>query len=203
MNNTKRGAGMYRTQDGKEIFVIDGHVHNWDGSKTNQKNVHGAQFIECFYDYHTSLSPKDLVWPREKFEKYGAEQMHHDLFVDGYDDMAILQSTYLSDFYVDGFNTTERNAEAKQAHPDRYIVNGAWDPRDGEAGLDALEALHEKHRLQGVKLYTAEWRGSSRGWKLSDPWAYRYLERCEQLGIRNIHVHKGPTILPLDRDAFD
>ena len=23
------------------------------------------------------------------------------------------------------------------------------------------------------------------------------------LGIRNIHVHKGPTILPLDRDAFD
>ena len=25
----------------------------------------------------------------------------------------------------------------------------------------------------------------------------------EKLGIKNIHVHKGPTIIPLDRDAFD
>ncbi len=32
---------------------------------------------------------------------------------------------------------------------------------------------------------------------------YRYLETAEKLGIKNIHVHKGPTILPLNRDAFD
>ena len=31
----------------------------------------------------------------------------------------------------------------------------------------------------------------------------RYLERCAELGIENIHVHKGPTIWPLNRDAFD
>jgi len=54
-----------------------------------------------------------------------------------------------------------------------------------------------------VKLYTAEWHGDSRGYKLSDPWTYRYLEVCRELGITNIHVHKGPTIRPLDRDAFD
>ena len=57
--------------------------------------------------------------------------------------------------------------------------------------------------LQGVKLYTAEWYGDSRGWKLDDPWSRRYLEECLELGIKNIHVHKGPTIWPLDRDAFD
>jgi predicted TIM-barrel fold metal-dependent hydrolase len=54
-----------------------------------------------------------------------------------------------------------------------------------------------------VKLYTADWHGESRGWKLTDPMAYRYLEVCRELGITNIHVHKGPTIRPLDRDAFD
>ena len=43
----------------------------------------------------------------------------------------------------------------------------------------------------------------SRGWKLSDPGAYRYLEACGELGVKNIHVHKGPTIWPLDKDAFD
>lgn len=57
--------------------------------------------------------------------------------------------------------------------------------------------------LKGVKLYTAEWHGESRGYKLDDPWSRRYLEECIKLGIKNITVHKGPTIRPLDRDAFD
>ena len=30
-----------------------------------------------------------------------------------------------------------------------------------------------------------------------------FLDKCVELGIKNIHVHKGPTIWPLDKDAFD
>jgi predicted TIM-barrel fold metal-dependent hydrolase len=194
---------MYKTKSGEEIFIVDGHVHLWDGSKANQRNVHGAQFIDCFYAYHANLSPKDYLWDREKFYKYGPDTMYRDLFVDGYDDMAIFQPTYLKDFYVDGFNTTEQNAYLKVKYPDRFILNGAFDPRNGERGLEDLEKLHATHKLKGVKLYTAEWNGESKGYKLSDPWSYRYLERAEKLGIKNIHVHKGPTILPLNRDAFD
>jgi predicted TIM-barrel fold metal-dependent hydrolase len=194
---------MYRTKDGEEIFVIDGHVHLWDGSKANQKNVHGAQFIDCFYAYHTGLSPKEEVWPKEKFDKYGADTMYDDLFVRGYDDMAIFQPTYLTDFYVNGFNTLEQNSTLKQRYPDRFILNGAFDPRDGEEGLERLEQQAATYKLQGVKLYTAEWKGESKGYKLTDKMAQVYLERAEKLGIRNIHVHKGPTILPLNRDAFD
>jgi predicted TIM-barrel fold metal-dependent hydrolase len=194
---------MFRTKEGEEIFIIDGHTHNWDGSPANQKNVHGAQFIDCFYAYHTALSPKEQVWPKEKFDKYGHEQMYRDLFVDGPDDMAILQPTHLTDFYKNGFNTVEQNAAIKAQHPDRFILNGSFDPRDGEGGLDAMEAMVAKHHMKGVKLYTAEWKGESRGYKLSDPWAYKYLQKAESLGIKNIHVHKGPTITPLDRDAFD
>ena len=54
-----------------------------------------------------------------------------------------------------------------------------------------------------MKLYTAEWREDSRGWKLTDPEAVPFLDKCVELGIKNIHVHKGPTIWPLDKDAFD
>ena len=193
---------MFKTKTGEEIFILDDHVHYWDGSPENQRNVHGAQFIDCFYGYHTALSPKEWLWEKGKFDKYSPENMYDDLFVQGYDDMAILQPTYLKDFYKEGFNTTERNAVVKQQHPDRYILNGAWDPRDGEAGLDYLEELVEKYQIKGVKLYTAEWHGESRGWKLSDPWAERYLQKCVDLGIRNLHIHKGPTIIPLDKDAF-
>ena len=45
-------------------------------------------------------------------------------------------------------------------------------------------------------------RDGSRGWKLTDPEAYRFLEKCQELGIKNIHAHKGPTIWPLNKDAF-
>jgi predicted TIM-barrel fold metal-dependent hydrolase len=194
---------MYKTKDGDEIFIIDGHVHFWDASRENQLNIHGEQFISCFYGYHTALSPKEELWDREKFYKYSAETMYNDLFVDGPDDMAICQSTVLSDFYKTGFNPPERNASMKLKYPDRFIVNGAFDPRDGERGLDDMAEQVEKYGLKGVKLYTAEWRGESRGYKLYDPWAERYLAHAEKLGVKNIHVHKGPTILPLDRDAFD
>src|SRR2546425_5054003 len=106
---------------------------------------------------------------------------------------SIFQPTYLKDFYKNGFNTTEQNSWLKVRYPDRWILNGSWDPRDGEAGLEYLESLVHRFGIRGVKLYTAEWKGNSRGWKLTDPWAMRYLEKCQQLGVKNIHVHKGPT----------
>jgi hypothetical protein len=77
---------MYRTASGEEIFVIDGHTHFWDGSPANQKNIHGKQFIECFYAYHSNLSPPSEKWTLDKFSKYDAKTMHDDLFVHGYDD---------------------------------------------------------------------------------------------------------------------
>jgi len=194
---------MYRTANGDEVFVIDGHVHLWDACPSNQLNQHGAEFINCFYDYHKGLSPEEYLWTAEKFQKYSPELMYEDLFVTGYADLAICQPTYLTDFYREGFNTTEQNALMKELYPDRFILNGAFDPRDGEAGLEYLHSLAEKYAIKGVKLYTAEWRGESKGYKLSEPRAQRYLEKCQQLGIKNIHVHKGPTILPLNLDAFD
>ncbi len=42
---------VHHTKEGKEIFVVDGHIHFWDGSPENQRNIHGKQFIECFYAY--------------------------------------------------------------------------------------------------------------------------------------------------------
>ena len=193
---------MYK-KDGESYYIVDSHIHFWDGGPDNQRNRYGKGFTDCFYDYQVNLSPPENKWTLEKFGSYTEEDLMKDIFEEGHVDRAIFQPTYLKDFYINGFNTTERNGALAEKHPDKLITNGAWDPRDGEAGLDALEALHERWNLKGVKLYTAEWKGDSKGYKLSDPWSYRYLEKCEELGIKNIHVHKGPTIYPLNRDAFD
>jgi uncharacterized protein len=190
-------------KDGEKYFVVDGHVHYWDASPENWKNKYGEGFINCFYDYHKNLSPEEYVWPIEKYRKYTEEDLMHDLFEIGYVDVAIFLPTYLTDFYVNGFNTTERNAILKEKYPDKFILNSYFDPRDEEQGLEDFERKHEKYNFKGVKLYTAEWRGESKGWKLDDPWASRYFEKCQELGVTNIHVHKGPTIWPLNKDAFD
>ncbi len=193
---------MYE-HDGEEFFVIDGHVHCWDASEENVIHEGGEEFIKCFYDYHTGFTPEEHQWSFEEYRHYGPERMVRDLFVDGPVDMAIFQSTYLTDFYEEGFNTAEQNAVLADEYPERFIVNGTFDPRDGEEGMQYLEELHDRFDLQGVKVYTAEWRGESKGWRLDDPETFEFLEKCEELGIENVHPHKGPTIRPLNRDAFD
>ncbi|MCW2619650.1 MAG: amidohydrolase, partial [Modestobacter sp.] len=42
---------MY-TKDGEKYFIVDAHIALWDARPENQLNVHGKQFIDCFYDYH-------------------------------------------------------------------------------------------------------------------------------------------------------
>jgi predicted TIM-barrel fold metal-dependent hydrolase len=193
---------MYE-KDGEKYFVVDGHVHFWDASPENWRNEYGEGFIKCFYDYHRNLSPEEYVWPFDKYCKYTEEDLMKDLFEDGYVDVAIFLPTYLTDFYKSGFNTTEQDAVIKEKYPDKFILNTSFDPRDGQRGLELFEEKVRKYNAKGVKLYTAEWRGESKGWKLSDDWALTYLDKCRELGVTNVHVHKGPTIWPLDRDAFD
>ena len=78
---------MFTTKSGEKIFVIDGHTHLWDGSPANQRNIHGKQFIDCFYDYH-HLGPDSYIWPKEKFERYTEEDYVKDVFEEGYADVA-------------------------------------------------------------------------------------------------------------------
>lgn len=193
---------MY-SKDGNSYFIVDAHVAMWDARPENQRNIHGKQFIDCFYDYHRNLSPESEVWKYEDYLYQGSDRLMKDLFTDGYVDHAIFQPAALSEFYYKGFGQTEEASELAAKHPDKLTYNHNWDPRNGEVGMDQLRVDAERFGLKGVKLYTAEWHGDSRGWRLDDPWAYRYFELCRELGIRNIHIHKGPTIRPLDRDAFD
>ncbi|MDP9407179.1 MAG: amidohydrolase [Actinomycetota bacterium] len=193
---------MY-TKDGESYFIVDAHVALWDARPENQKNIHGKQFIDCFYDYHRNLSPESEAWSYEEYLYQGGERFMKDLFTDGYVDHAVFQPAYLGEFYHRGFGQTEEAWALTQANPGKLTYNHFYDPRYEEKGLEQLRRDAERFNLKGVKLYTAEWHGDSRGYKLTDPWSRRYLEAAQELGIKNIHVHKGPTIRPLDRDAFD
>ena len=195
---------MY-TKDGESYWVVDGHTHLWDASPANWvegQEEYAKGWIECFHAYQ-SLGPADTHWTLEHFEKYSEDDFMKDVFQDGYVDVAIFQPTYLKEWYKTGFNTTETDGDFGLKHPGKFLINTRWDPREGDAGLKQLAEDVSKYGCKGCKLYTAEWRQGSRGWTLKDPEAWRFLEKCEELGVKNIHVHKGPTIWPLDKDAFD
>ena len=129
--------------------------------------------------------------------------MYNDLFVRRLRRYGDSAADLSRDFYKEGFNTTERNYAMKKSHPDRFILNGAFDPRDGTKGLEHLHERWKSIKIKGAKLYTAEWKGDSKGYKLTDKDSYKFLEAAQKLGVKNIHVHKGPTIIPLNKDAFD
>jgi predicted TIM-barrel fold metal-dependent hydrolase len=195
---------MYQ-KDGQSYFVVDSHLHFWDASPANWvkgQEQYAKGWIECFHAYQ-GLGPPETHWTIEHFQKYSEEDFDKDVFQEGHVDVGIFQPTYLKEWYTDGFNTIDQDAPMLERFPGRLILNGRWDPRDGDEGLKQLEEDHRRYGIQGVKLYTAEWRDGSRGWTLKDPEAVPFLEKCQELGIKNIHVHKGPTIWPLDKDAFD
>jgi predicted TIM-barrel fold metal-dependent hydrolase len=195
---------MYE-KDGEQYFILDSHNHFWDASPENWvegQEKYAKGWIECFHAYQ-SLGPPETHWSIEHFQKYSEKDFETDVFVNGHVDYAIFQSTYLRQWYKNGFNDIEQNAAMAARFPGKLRVNGRWDPREGEEGLRQLREDHARFGLKGVKLYTAEWLGSSRGFTLKDPECVPFFELMIELGIKNVHVHKGPTIWPLDKDAFD
>ena len=97
---------MYRKDD-TSYFIVDAHIALWDARPENQRNVHGKQFIDCFYDYHRNLSPESEVWSYEEYLYQGGERLMKDLFDDGYVDHAIFQPAHLGEFYYKGFGQTD------------------------------------------------------------------------------------------------
>ena len=190
--------------NGQKYFVVDEHQHFWDASPENWikgQEQYAKGWIECFHAY-MGLAPPETHWPLEKFQKYSIEQYEHDVFEEAGVDVGICQSTFLRAWYKDGFNTFDRNMQLAERFPGKVIVNGRFDPREGEASMRELEEQHKRAPLKGVKVYTAEWYNGSRGWSLKDPEAMRCLEKVQEMGIKNVHAHKGPTIWPMNKDAF-
>ncbi len=195
---------MY-TKDGENYFIVDSHIHNWDASPANWvpgQEEHAKGWIDCFHAYQF-LGPPETHWEDAKFYKYTEDDLMKDVFEDSHVDVGIFQPTNLKEWYVNGFNSPEQNNSFAEKHPDKCINNTRMDPREGDAGIRKLEEDVKKYGCKGVKVYTAEWKGNSRGWSLKDPEAWRFLEKVEELGIKNVHIHKGPTIWPLDKDGFD
>jgi predicted TIM-barrel fold metal-dependent hydrolase len=62
------------------------------------------------------------------------------------------------EFHNNGFNSHIQNNVVKAKYPERFLLCGSFDPRDEEAGIEAFHRMVAGYPIQGLKLYTAEWR---------------------------------------------
>ena len=93
-----------------------------------------------------------------------------DVFEDGYVDVAIFQPTDLTEWYKEGFNTTERDAILFEKYPGKFILNTRWDPRDGEDGLkDACGTTSSGGAARASSSTPPSGGRAPAGWKLKRP----------------------------------
>ncbi len=188
------------------MFVFDAHTGFWDASPENTKNKYGEAFVETFYAFQTGFNPTgEPQWTMDyekEFRKVDPDWYLDHMFVTGDSDMAILSTQVLMDFYHTGFTHPDRNAEMVKRAPQRLIGLGAVDPRTPGA-VEEIERQVTDLGMRGFKWYTAEWRGESRGWSANDPAVFPLYEKCIELGITNMHFHKGPAVEPLALEKFD
>ena len=124
---------MYRTADAS-YFIVDAHIALWDARPENIRNVHGKQFIDCFYDYHRNLSPESEQWTYEEYLYQGGERLMNDVFRDGYVDHAIFQPAYLGEFYHNGFGQTEEAVGAGEGAPGQADLQPPLRPPQRRSG---------------------------------------------------------------------
>lgn len=80
--------------------------------------------------------------------------------------------------------------EVNEQYPGRVLTLGTVEP-NREGHLDRLEHYVKDLKMTGLKLYP--WDATSRGgwWVDDESLAYPLWQKCLQLGIDKIHIHKG------------
>ena len=110
---------MYE-KDGEQYFVFDSHLHFWDASPANWvkgQEQYAKGWIECFHAYMGLGARRDALDARALPEVLGRTTSSKDVFENGHVDQAVFQSTYLKDWYTDGFNDIEHNAALLDRFP--------------------------------------------------------------------------------------
>jgi uncharacterized protein len=86
--------------------------------------------------------------------------------------------------------------DVRDRHPGRMFMYGAVSPLDGAKALEDLERQVEEWQITGVKLYPLDFvDGKLRPWHMSEEKVlYPILERCRDLGLKVVAVHKAAPV---------
>ena len=126
------------------------------------------------------------------------------MFLESDTDLVCVHSTPIYDAYHDGLVSIEKGADLKRRYPDRTVWYATADVLQGERALKSLEYQVTELGAVGIKLYPAQYyRGRTRYWRMDDyTVAFPVFELAQELGVKNVAVHKAQPIGPVATDAL-
>jgi predicted TIM-barrel fold metal-dependent hydrolase len=184
-------------------FVIDAVTHAFDARDSNNKaGDYARRAIESFFAFQWALLPDPYRLERDRyFDAMTPEALASALFLESDTDVAVYHTIPAWGIFED-LSPIEVGMAIRARHPGRMLLYGAVSPLEGAKALDDLERQVEEWGIVGLKLYPIEMiDGRLRPMLMSDEQvAYPIFERCRELGVRTIAVHKA---IPLDTAPLD
>lgn len=188
--------------------VVDSVVHPYNLAPDNQ-NPAAAKQLEAVYAAHllaTGEEHKDHQLTRaEFFSDFPFEAIADSLFVESPVDLAVIHALPNLGFANGYVTDPERAAAFRDRHPGRFLLYATVDTPVTDAAITQLEWQVREFGVDGLKLYPAFfYDGRGEGWRMDDAgFATPLLEAAQDLGIRQVAVHKALWLPPAPRSAFD
>jgi predicted TIM-barrel fold metal-dependent hydrolase len=187
--------------DEEQYFVIDCETHLIDDvSDLRQKGNDVDTWFNFEENFNRYIKSRDgQLLPLVDMSEYTLEELVQTLFVSSETEMAFIMSQDFSKIFSRMHFDPEHAADAHRKYPDRIIPCGQLPVLEGEKGLEYVE--HQVKNL-GIKAWgevcqAVDPHSSVSGWRCDDEkLAYPFWEKCVELGVRTIILHKGVLLPP-------
>jgi predicted TIM-barrel fold metal-dependent hydrolase len=188
-------------------LVIDATTHPYNLGAENRTTLH-AQWSRRrgVYRQHEMLSPDDdyRLTIDEMFTDFDHEGFAEALFQESAVDFAIIHSLPRIFFNKRDIVEAERAAALRDNYPQRFLMYANVTPFETDAALKRLEYQVKELGARGLKLYPTAPHGSKLiGWRMDDrDLAFPIFEKCLELGITNVAIHKAVMLGTADLAPF-
>jgi predicted TIM-barrel fold metal-dependent hydrolase len=180
-------------------LIVDAVTHAFDSRSSNAKAGAFAQrALDSFFAFQWDFIPDPYRLEAELYySAIDADTFVSTMFLESTTDVAVYHTIPAWGVFGD-LSPIDVGIEARRRHPDRVLLYAAVSPLEGARALDELDRQAEQWGPIGLKLYPMDIiDGQLLRFRLDDPkLAYPVLERCRELGIRTVAIHKA---IPLDQ----
>ncbi|MGH8910787.1 MAG: amidohydrolase family protein [Egibacteraceae bacterium] len=187
--------------DNRFVFDTAAHVMNLD--RGNALGPAGQLFLKHLYEFHSKYTPEgEPVLTQAAFlREWTPRQVYEMVFEQSDTDMLVAQPLPMPDLFADGLSSWEQCAELASLDSERVIFWGTVNPLDGPKALDLMERQVWEFGAKAFKLYNARYDGTHLAWRMDDEQiAFLVLEKCQELGVDIVGVHKGVPLALQSRE---
>jgi len=190
----------------RDAVVVDAVVHPYNLGPDNRDPDRTEQLL-AVHQFHRLTTGRDrpeyLLAEDEFLVDFDGEALSHALFAESPVDLAVIHALPNLGFTRGRVTEPERMAELRDRYPGRYLLYATVDIPVAETAVDELEHQVKEYGVDGLKLYPVMfYDGTARGWRLDDDQATPLLEAAQDLGVRNVAIHKAIPVPPAPAEMF-